>query len=175
MFTTKLANAINCNKNNSSFANVQYISAVKTAAKHKAVSIHKQVTANILVFASSYAYVQAVQRSAQKHNSAQNASNFVASKTHFAHNTNCYSIVTNNNNTAKQYLYCAVQNAKSIYYINNVAATKQAVAQYLTASAAKALLADTNVVHNKNNNVTHTLQIRTISLSNIKQIKVNKR
>ena len=172
MFTTKLANAINSNKNNSSFASVTYSSAIKTAAKYKHVAIHKVVNANIIVFATSYAYVAAVQRSAQKHNSAQNASNFKASATHFTHSAQCYSIVTNNNSN-KQYLYCAVQNAKSTYYINNVQSTKQQVAQYLTASAAKQLLADTNVVHNKTNNVQHTLQIRTISLANIQQIKVN--
>lgn len=172
MFATKLAAAINSNKNNSAFANVQYTSAIKTAAKHKHVAIHKVVNANVIVFATSYAYTAAVQRSAQKHNAQQQASNFKASATHFTHSAQCYSIVTNNNSN-KQYLYCAMQNATSTYYINDVAATKQQVAQYLTASAAKQLLADTNVVHNVTNNITHTLQIRTISLANIQRIKVN--
>ena len=64
--------------------------------------------------------------------------------------------------------------AKSTYYINNVQATKQQVAQYLTASASAKLLNNNNVVANVSNNILHNVQIRTIALANIVSITANK-
>ena len=61
-----------------------------------------------------------------------------------------------------------------MYFINNVLATKQQVAQYLTASASAKLLDNNNTVHNVANNVTHTVKVRTIALSNIVSITANK-
>ena len=64
--------------------------------------------------------------------------------------------------------------ASSTYTINNAAATKQQVAQYLTASAAQKLLTNTSTTHNATNNVTHSVVVRTIALHNINSITANK-
>lgn len=60
------------------------------------------------------------------------------------------------------------------YTINNAVATKQQVAQYLTASAAKQLLQNDNTVTNKTHNIQHNVQVRTIALANVKSVTTNK-
>lgn len=156
------------------FAQIQYTTQVATAAKHKHVNITKVTNANVQLFnninAFTNVYANAVKRSANNIQQAQNANvnAFATQQNYFTH-TQCYSIVqhkTNNN----LYLYAIFNNAKSIYFINNVQSTKQQVAQYLTASAAQALLQQNNVVHNVTNNVLHTVHVRTIALQNINSI-----
>ena len=156
------------------FAQIMYTTNVATAAKHKHVNITKVTTANVQLFSNINAftsvYANAVKRSANNIQQAHNANvtAFAVQDNYFTH-TNCYSIVkhkTNNN----LYLYAIFNNAKSIYFINNVQSTKQQVAQYLTASAQQQLLNTNNVVHNVANNVLHTVQVRTIALQNINSI-----
>ena len=161
-------------RTSTTFAQIQYTTQVATAAKHKHVNITKVTNANVQLFnninAFTNVYANAVKRSANNIQQAQNANvnNFATQQNYFTH-TQCYSIVqhkTNNN----LYLYAIFNNAKSIYFINNVQSTKQQVAQYLTASAAQALLQQNNVVHNVTNNVLHTVHVRTIALQNINSI-----
>lgn len=159
----------------STFANIVYVTQVATSAKHKHVTIQKVTQANVQLFNTSFAYAQAVQKSAQaiSANNSNNVQQFTAQANYFTH-TNCYSIVKHNTNN-NLYLYASFNNAKSIYFINNVQATKQQVAQYLTASASAKLLQDNNtVVHNATHNVLHTVQIRTIALANIVSVTANK-
>lgn len=159
-------------------ANIVYNTVVKTAAAHKNVVITKTVTANVQLFSNIRAddsvFALAVKRSANAidANNADAVAAFTAQSNYFEH-TDCYSIVKHKQN-ANLYLYAIFNSAKSVYYINNVVATKQQVAQYLTASAAQALLADDAVVHNKTHNVLHTVKVRTIALSNIVSIAANK-
>jgi hypothetical protein len=159
------------------FAQVLYCTSVATSAKHKAVSIKKVTSANVQLFANITAqnlYTQQVQKSASKiaSNNANNVQNFEAQSNYFTH-TNCYSIVQHkaNNNL---YLYAIYNNAKSMYFIDGIVATKQQVAQYLTASAAQALLQKNDTVTNVTNNVQHNVTVRTIALSNIVSITANK-
>ena len=70
----------------------------------------------------------------------------------------------------KYYLYAIYNTAESMYFINAQPATKQQVAALLTASAATKLLEGNATVHNVANNVTHTVQVRTIALQNIVSI-----
>jgi hypothetical protein len=160
------------------FANINYVTQVATAAAHKAVSITKHTTANVQLFnninAFTSVYSNAVKRSASKiaNNDTANVQQFTAQQSYFTH-TNCYSIVQHNKNS-NLYLYAIFNNAKSTYYINNVQATKQQVAAYLTKSAAATLLQSNNVVHNATSNVLHTVQVRTIALSNLRSITANK-
>jgi hypothetical protein len=156
------------------FAQIVYTTKVATAAKHKHVNITKVTSANVQLFSNINAftdvYANAVKRSAQHIQQAHNANvqAFTTQSNYFTH-TNCYSIVehkTNNN----LYLYAIFNNAKSVYYIDNVVATKQQVAEYLTASAQQQLLSNNNIVHNVSNNVLHTVQVRTIALHNIDSI-----
>lgn len=161
-------------RTSTTFAQIQYTTQVATAAKHKHVNITKVTNANVQLFnninAFTNVYANAVKRSANNIQQAQNANvnNFATQQNYFTHTT-CYSIVkhkTNNN----LYLYAIFNNAKSIYFINNQQSTKQQVAQYLTASAAQALLQQNNTVHNVTNNVLHTVHVRTIALQNINSI-----
>lgn len=160
------------------FANIVYNTNVKTAAQHKNVVITKTVTANVQLFsnikAATSVFANAVKRSANAidANNADAVAAFTAQSNYFTH-TNCYSIVQHKQN-ANLYLYAIFNNAKSTYFINNVQATKQQVAAYLTASAAQALLANTAIVHNKTHNIQHTVKVRTIALSNIVSITANK-
>jgi len=160
------------------FANIVYCTKVATSAKFKNVNIVKVVSANVQLFANITAqnlYVQQVQRSANKiaNNNTEAVQNFVAQSNYFTHNANCYSLVTHKQNNA-QYLYAIYNNASSVYFINNVVATKQQVAQYLTASASAKLLQNNNTVHNVANNITHSVKVRTIALQNIVSISANK-
>lgn len=156
------------------FANIVYCTQVATASAHKHVNIVKVVSANVQLFANVTAlnlYAQQVQRSANKLNNTTNTQ-FVAQSNYFTH-TACYSVVQHKQ-TQALYLYAIYNNAQSMYFINNVQATKQQVAQYLTASASAKLLQESNTVHNVANNVTHTVKVRTIALSNIVSITANK-
>lgn len=158
------------------FANIVYCTKVATSAKHKNVNITKVVSANVQLFSNIKAlnlYAQQVMRSANALNADANVTNFIASSTYFTHNANCYSLVTHNTTNAV-YLYAIFNSASSVYFINNVVATKQQVAQYLTASASAKLLQDNNTVHNVTNNVTHSVKVRTIALQNLVSIKANK-
>ena len=177
-----VANAIANALNNKSvtFANVTYVTQVKTAAAHKHVNVQKHVVANVQLFANikqaTSVFANAVKKSAAQHasNSASAIAAFTAQSNYFTHTTNCYSIVQHKQN-ANLYLYCIYNNVQSVQYtINNVVATKQQVAELLTASAAKQLLQTDNTVHNKTHNVKHNVQVRTIALANIKSLTVNK-
>lgn len=160
------------------FAQVNYVTQVKTAAAHKHIIITKHTSANVQLFsninAATSVFTNAVKRSAAQHaqNDANAVAQFAAQSNYFTH-TNCYSIVQHKTNNAL-YLYCIYNNAQSTYYINNVQATKQQVAQYLTASAAQQLLAANNTVHNVTHNITHNVIVRTIALQNIVSIHAAK-
>jgi len=164
--------------NSVTFAQVVYNAQVATAAAHKAVNITKTVSANVQLFSNISAftsvYANAVKRSAANYNNnSANVQQFTAQQSYFTH-TPCYSIVQHNSNS-NLYLYCIYNSVKSsTYYINNVVATKQQVAQYLTKSAAAKLLHNNTEVYNATHNVTHNVQVRTIALSNLVSITANK-
>ena len=160
------------------FAQVQYVTQVKTSAANKHLLVQKHTNANVQLFANINAatsvFANAVKRSAAQHaqNDATNVAQFTAQSNYFAH-TSCYSIVQHKQN-ANLYLYCIYNSAQSYYTINNVRATVQQVAALLTASAANALLNASNTVHNKTHNVTHNVIVRTIALQNIISINACK-
>ena len=160
------------------FANIVYVTQVATSAKFKHVKITKVTQANVQLFSNinsaTNVYVNAVKRSASKiaSNNASNVANFTAQASYFVH-TDCYSIVKHKTNNTL-YLHAIYNNAKSVYFIDNVVATKQQVAQYLTASASAQLLQSDNTTHNITNNVTHNVVLRNIALSNIVSITANK-
>lgn len=168
---TVIANKITKLLNNASvtFASVTYATNVKTAAKFKHVNIVKTTVANVQLFSNikqANVFKNAVQKNA-------NVANFNVSSNYFTH-TNCYSIVKHKIKNLL-YLYAIFNNVSSVTYtINNVTATKQQVAQYLTASAANKLLNSNTSTYNVTNNVTHNVIVRTIALSNIKSITANK-
>jgi hypothetical protein len=158
------------------FAQITTVTPVATSAKHKNVVIKKVVNANVQLFANitDYSlYAKQVMRSANKLDASANITSFEVSDTWFEH-TNCYSIVKHKTNN-KLYLYAIFNSVtSSTYFIDNVVATKEQVAQYLVPSQVSKLFDTSNVVHNKTNNVTHNLTLRTIELNNIVSIKANK-
>jgi hypothetical protein len=154
------------------FAQVFYTTQVQCAAAHKHNVVLKHTTANVQLFSNVQAavYANAVQRSAAQHstNSATAVANFAAQQNYFAH-TNCYSIVQHKQTNAL-YLYCIYNSARSTYTVNAAAATKQQVAQLLTASAAAKLLQANSTQYNATHNITHNVVVRTIALHNIASI-----
>jgi hypothetical protein len=175
------ANTITAMLDNASvtFANIAYTTQIATSAANKQHVVQKHVVANVQLFANikqaTQVFANAVKRSAAQiaSNDAQNVAAFEQQSNYFAH-TNCYSIVQHKQN-AKLYLYCIYNNVQSaVYTIDNVVATKQQVAQLLTASAAAKLLQESNTVVNKTHNVEHNVTVRTIALDNIKSVTANK-
>lgn len=159
------------------FAQVQYTTQVATAAAHKHVTVLKHTNANVQLFSnvSADVYANAVKRSAAKQaqNDPSNVQQFTSSSNYFAHEDYCYSIVKHKTKQTL-YLYCIYNNAQSYYTIDGVQATKQQVAQLLTASKAQELLTPSTVVHNKTHNITHEAVVRTIMLQNITSIHAAK-
>lgn len=150
------------------FAAVDYTTEVKTAAAHKDVKIEKHTVANVQLFANIRQATQVFANAVKKNASV---ANFITSSNYFKH-TSCYSIVEHNKD-ARMYLYCIYNSAKSTFTIDGISATRQQVAQYLTKSAADKLLNPPTSTHNKRNNVTHNVTVRTIKLSNINSIATN--
>jgi hypothetical protein len=160
------------------FANVTQVTKVATAAAHRAVNIQKVSVANVQLFNTvndySAVYAAAVKRSAAKLDATQDTSNYTPKEAWFAHDAQCFSIVYKKTDPAKTYLYAIYNNAASLLFIDNVQATKQQVAQYLTASAARDLLDTSNVVTNVEHGFMHTVQLRAVELCNIVAIKAAK-
>jgi hypothetical protein len=161
------------------FANIQYVTTVQLAAAHKLQNIVKVTSANVIlcsnIKAQTSVYANKVKKTAAAiaSNNAADVAAFTAAANYFEH-TACHCIVQHKQHASKQYLYAIYNNAQSMYLHNNNVVSKQHVAQYLTASAAKTLLQESNTVHNVTHNITHSVQVRTIALSNIVQIKARK-
>jgi vacuolar-type H+-ATPase subunit D/Vma8 len=161
------------------FAQICYVTQVQLAAAHKQQNISKVTSANVLLASTLNAhtsvYARAVRKSAAKHasNNASAIAAFSASANYFEH-TSTHCIVQHKQNAMLQYLFAIYNNASSVYMQNNAVVSKQHVAQYCTASAAKALLQNDNTVHNVTHNITHNVTVRTIALQNIVSIKARK-
>jgi len=160
------------------FANIAYVTDVKLAAAQKHNVVQKVTVANVQLFNNLQAftdvYVNAVKRTAAQiaSNNAQNIADFEKQDSYFTH-TNCYSVVQHKTNNNK-YLFAIFNNAQSMYFINAQQATKQQVAALMQPAAAKKLLEDNALVHNVANNITHSVQVRTIALQNIVSITAQK-
>ena len=161
------------------FAQIMYVTSVQLAAAHKAQSITKVTSANVMLCSNIKAHTQMykrkVQRSAAQYasNNAANVAAFTAQQNYFTH-TNTHSIVQHAQHANKFYLYCFYNNASSVYMHNNAVLTKQHVAAYCTKSAAAQMLQKDNTVHNVTHNITHNVIVRTIALANIVSIKARK-
>jgi len=161
------------------FAQIVYVTKVTLAAAHKAQSIYKVTTANVLlannIAAHTHVYARAVRKSAAKHasNAASAVAAFSAQQNYFVH-TATHCIVQHAQHASKLYLYAIYNSASSVYVHNNTVVSKQHVAQYCTASAAAQMLQKDNTVHNKTHNITHNVQVRTIALSNIVSMRARK-
>ena len=157
------------------FANIEYCVSVDTSASNRAVKIRKAVRCNAQLFASikDYdLYRKQVLRSANKLSESE-ITDFVVSETYFEH-TDCFSIVQHKKDSAKQYLYAIYNRAESIVFVDDVESTREHAASFMTASSAEKFLNESKLVYNKTNDVTHDVTLRTITLSNIVSMTVNK-
>ena len=159
------------------FANVIYVTQVKTAAANKDKLVQKVTQASVQLFNNltdaSNAYAAAVKRSAEKLGATpEEAQGFQVQDNYFEH-TDTFSLVRHKTQD-KFYLYCLYnKGATSTLYIDGDEATKEDVAALLTPSAAAMLLAPSTVVHNVSNDMDHNVTVRTIALSSIVQITAN--
>jgi hypothetical protein len=161
------------------FAQIVYCTKVQLSAANKTLNIVKVTSANVILCANVSAQANVYSRKVRKtaaliaSNTQENITNFVAQENYFEH-TKTHCIVAHKQHTEKEYLYAIYNSSSSVYMLNNVQLTKEQVAQYCTASAAKALLQKDNTVHNVTHNVTHAVHVRTIALCNIVSIKARK-
>jgi len=162
----KIASALN--NNSATFASVTCVTNVALAAAHKKAGrvIVKCVSANVTLNAN---YTNSVNKSA-------NITNFVASAS-VNNNTAFNNCVKHNANTNNYLLYATYNKVlKTCYYdvTTQQIVNKNYVAQFLTAAAANSTLNKTTTTHNKTNDTTHNVVVRTIALHNVVQLNVNK-
>jgi hypothetical protein len=161
------------------FAQLLYVTDVTLAAAHKAQSIKKVTSANVMLastlHASTQLYARAVRKSALRisNNDVAAVQHFEAQQNYFEH-TATHCIVAHKQRANAFYLYAIYNNASSVYVHNNALVDKHHVAQYCTPSAARNLLLASNVVHNVTHNIAHTVQVRTVALANIVQVRARK-
>jgi hypothetical protein len=161
--------------NGSTFAKIETITPVKTAAKYKDVKIEKTTIANVQLFGTLkdlQVYQRAVIKSANKIDN-QAIESFEVSDNYFEHDSECFSIVYHKTN-GTAYLYAVYNNSKSSYTIDGKTATKSEVSEYLTPSERDKMLGDSSIVYNKTNDLLHSVIVRTIKLDNVISIKANK-
>jgi hypothetical protein len=162
--------------NGSTFARIETLTAVKTAAKFKHIPIMKHSVANVTLFGTlnDYSvYSRMVLKSSNKID-GQTVNDFVVSDSYFEHDKDCFSIVYHKSNQTA-YLYAVYNNVSStVYTIDGIESDKITVAEYLTPSEKEKMLGDNSLVYNKTNNVLHDVIVRTIKIDNILSIKCNK-
>jgi len=152
------------------FAEIEYVTKVITAAANKKVNIQKRTIANVQLFANinvaTTVFANAVKKNAARFpdNEPSNVAAFKAQETYFEHSP-VFSICKHKNND-NLYLYCIYNDASSSYTIDGVPATKEVVAEYLTPSAARDLL-NPKPEHNVTYNIDHDIRVRVIALHNI--------
>lgn len=161
------------------FAQLLYVTRVQTAAAHRQQVIQKVTSANVMLCANvsvhADVYARSVRRSAAKfeQNSEQAVAAFESQSNYFAHRP-CYSIVEHRQHADKLYLYAIYRHARSRYVYDDAVVDRNTVAQFLTPSAAQALLSPRPTVTNVTYNLVHAVTVRTIALSNIVQIRARR-
>jgi hypothetical protein len=149
------------------FAAVESLTPVATAAANKHLLVLKRTVANVQLFNNTLdfdVYRRQVVRSSGKED-------YVVSDNWFEH-TSCFSLVKHRTKP-DLYLYAIYNSASSEYTIDGVPATKAEVLGLLTKSAAAKLEDTSGVVYNKTNDVEHNIIPRTIKLENVVQIRTN--
>ncbi len=160
------------------FAQIVQCTPVALAAKHKAIVIQKVTEASVQLFnnlaAETSVYANAVKRSATAMASdPANVAAFEVQETWFEHTAECYSIVKHKTKEA-YYLYAIYNGGKSVYIMDGKELTKAEVAEYLTPSAAKALLTPEDGTYNVGQDIVHNVTVRVTGMDNIVSIVAQK-
>jgi hypothetical protein len=144
---------------------VHQCTAVATAAAHKDVKIYKHSKVLAQLSNNPSAYTAAVR-------SETGNEEFTARAATFTRDAECAALVTSAKGNM-QLCYIAQGTLGSpVYTIDGEPASKEDVAEFLTPSARKALLDPPTAVYNATQDVWHTVQVRTVNLSNIVAIEV---
>jgi hypothetical protein len=161
------------------FAQILYVTAVETAAKHKGENLQKVTSANVIlcsnINAHTSVYANKVKKSAASiaGNDQAAVAAFTPQANYFEH-TDVHSIVKHKVHAGKFYLYVIYNSANSLYMHNGVVVDKQHVAQYLTPSGLREFNNTDFTLHNKTAGIRHAVRVRTIALSNIVSMTVRK-
>jgi hypothetical protein len=163
------------NVTSTTFATLTQASRVKTAAKHNNQNIYKITVQNVtLCNSTSSLYNNAVTREVV---ATEQAQAFTAMPSNYDMIDGSYSVVSLKSNPAKHYLRAIVNKCLEVVYYcanTNRVLTKEEVAEYLTASAAKQLLAPATKTVVQHANIEHTVTVRTFAIENIYSINLNK-
>ena len=159
------------------FASFVSVTTPTLAAKNKGRNVQKVSFNNVQLFNHVDAYklyMEQVKRSAAKieGNDADAVANFETQETWHRH-TDVFSVVVHPEKN-KFYLYAIFNSARSEWFIDGKAATKEEVAALMTPSAARDLLTPKEHVENKTHGIKHDTVVRTFSLDNIVAIKAMK-
>ena len=181
VITAQQVEAILQNVKGTTLASILQVTDVgNIAAANKGNIVHKVTKASIQLFNNvadyNNVYAAAVKRTAAAiaDNDAQAVAGYTVADTASFTHTNTFSLVQNKKDPSKFYLFAIYSTADSLYFINSTLATKEQVAALMQPAAAKKLLEDTSVVHNKTHDIMHTVQVRTIALDSIVQLKAMK-
>ena len=161
------------------FAEIEYLTKVQTAAAHKGENIQKVTKANVILCSTIASNVSVYGNKVKKTageiatNDATAVAAFTPQANYFEH-TACHSIVQHKVHADKFYLYAIYNNASSIYLHNGKQVSKQDIVPFMTPSGAKELLNTSNVVHNVTHGIDHKVAVRTIALNNIVSIKARR-
>ena len=165
------------NVNGTTFAGITQVTPVPLAAKNKHLSILKVTASSVQLFnnANSDIYGNQVRRKAEgaHGNDAAAVEQFETQENYYEHDSACYSLVKHRSK-GTEYLYCIVNNAKSVYVMDGQLVDKQTVAQYMTPSGARDLLNPKATVVNQTHGIEHDVIVRTVKLENIVRIAAAK-
>lgn len=167
------------------FAGLTQVTPVKLAAQHEGEAIYKVTVGSVQLFNGlsefTNAYELAVKRSAKKlGESAANIAQFKSSGNWFEHDGQCYSIVHHATNKNKAYLFGIYNKADSLYVMYKNAGplmggwdvvSKEVVAQYMTPSEARKLLAPAKTTYNVSQDLEHDVVVRTVALENVVSLR----
>ena len=159
------------------FGQIDYITQVETAAAYKAMNLLKCTTANVILVGTVNAYTSVyanrVKKTAKQYvNDPAAVAAFTPQKNWFIHK-DPLCLVEHEKFPDKFYLYVIYNGASSVYTNNGRICSKDFVKGCLTPSAARAMDAGP-AVENKTYGVVHSVQVRTIALSNIVALRVRK-
>ena len=172
-----IANLINgCN--GTTFATITIETPISLKASNKHINAKKKSVINVQLFNNindvTAIYENAVKRSANKIDSNENPDAFKASSASYIHHDNCYSIAQNKKSDQQYLSYILNKSISAEYFINGKAALKTDVAELCTPSAAKRMMDNSGLIHNKTNNIVHTVKTATVKVENIISINANK-
>jgi hypothetical protein len=162
------------------FAGIQYESPVmlRYDARDNGFNATKTTRANVQLFGhvkDFNLYTKQVQRSAYgipENKSIVDIRAFTPAMSFFTH-TDVFSLVEHAYD-AKPYLFCIVNSSKASYKINGYDAKVNEVAALCNPMGASKLYTTHDKVYNNENGIYHKVHVRTIALSSLDYINVNK-